>query len=169
MDDALRATMEEEWRDVSARLQAMMERLPSMQEKYKKLERANRARAVKETEKAAREKTAQMERVLARSQLNHSLLEAARTGGDKEKFAQYEQICHEDEKQFYLEQARVKDACRAYRDEITRQGFSCEQSYLEAFLTKSAQAALAREVEPFREEYARLYERCAQLSAALDA
>lgn len=168
MDDMTRAALEAEFDAKSAELSGMMENLEEIQRAYAQLALALRARAVKEKENAAREETAEMERMLARCQQAQSDLRAATGAGDRARMDACQAALDAENLAFDLAQRHMKDACRRYQDELRRQGFASEQAYQEAFLTLPAQKKLEEQVEPFRARYAELLRRCEELAALLE-
>lgn len=168
MDDTTRAALEAEYDEKSAELSGMMEHLDEIQRAYARLALALRARAVKERETAAREETAEMERMLARCQQARSDLDAAASAGDKARIAACESVCASEKQAFDLAERHMQDACRRYQDELRRQGFADERAYQSAFLTLPAQKKLEEQVEPFRARYAELLTRCEELAGLLE-
>ena len=167
MDDTQRIALEKEFEEKSARLTGMMTQMDEMQKAWKQLEAANRARAVKDAENAAKDETAEMERMLARCQQAKSDLNAATQAGDKARIAACQQKCDDEHLAFDLAERRMQDACRRYQAELVRQGFGSEQAYQAAFLTKPAHMKLEETVNPFREEYAALLARCEEIEKLL--
>lgn len=131
------------------------------------LEAAIRARAVKHAENAAKEETAEMERMLARCQQAKAVLSAANHTGDEARIASAQQACNEEHLAFDLAERRMQDACRRYQAEIIRQGFADESAYQKAFRTKPVQEKLEAKVTPFRMEYAALLTRCEEIESLL--
>lgn len=167
MTDMERNALEREFEEKSGRLSEMMEKMPEMQAAYQQLEAALRARAVKDAEIAAKDETAEMERMLARCQKAKAELDSAKQAGDEARMAAASQRCEDEHLAFDLAEHRMQDACRRYQAEIVRQGFGSETAYAAAFLTKPAQLKLEEKVNPFREEYAKLLARCEEIERLL--
>ena len=167
MKDMQRIALEQEFDEKSARITQMMARMEEMQRAYHQLEEARRARMVKDTENAAREETAQMERELAHCQQAKADADAAAMSGDAARIDVCALARDEAHRAFDLAERRMQDACRRYQMELARQGFGSEQAYRVAFMTKPAQQRLEAEVTAFREEYAVLLNRCEEIEKLL--
>ena len=169
MDDMQKTQLENEFEQKSARLTVMMAQTTSIQAACRKLENARRARIIRDAENAAKDETAEMERMLARCQQAQSDYEAAMHSGDEARIAACRQKRDDEHLAYDLAERRMQDACRRYQAEITRQGFGSEQAYQAAFLTKPAQQKLEETISAFREEYTTLLKRCEELADLLEA
>jgi len=167
MDDMTRKALEAEFDEKSARLSEMMEKMPEMQAAYQKYEAAVRARTVKELEIAAKDETAEMERMQARCQQAQNDLNAATQAGDPARIAACKEKRADEHLAFDLAERRMQDACRRYQTEIVQQGFASEQAYAQAFLAKPAFMKLEKTIQPFRQEYAGLLARCEEIEKLL--